>query len=336
MMEAKRTALLLSIFLLAGCHRAALPEEGGVEVVFSILGEETRVTGTDGERAVDNWALLLYRDGRLVEAGTSDSGADIRKKLTAGVYTAFAVVNPPASFVPAGYPELSSLQAAASALRDNAPGRLVMAGSRSVTVPVQDGGTQRIGVDRLVCKARIKKVSVGFTDPLLASRSFVLKGIYLTNCYGKSRYGGDLNASDIVSDAAAWHHRMGFQADGSVDALLAETDLDIPVTSGSPHGQEHAFYYYPNPLPETLDTRSGTWTRRRTRLVIEAEIDGRTYYYAVTLPASQRNKTYLIEEAVIRKLGSKDPEKDEPGAVEVVFRTETDDWSPEYNVTENS
>ena len=80
MMEAKRTALLLSIFLLAGCHRAALPEEGGVEVVFSILGEETRVTGTDGERAVDNWALLLYRDGRLVEAGTSDSGAAIRKR----------------------------------------------------------------------------------------------------------------------------------------------------------------------------------------------------------------------------------------------------------------
>ena len=35
-------------------------------------------------------------------------------------------------------------------------------------------------------------------------------------------------------------------------------------------------------------------------------------------------------------LGSRDPEKDEPGSVEVVFRTATDDWSPDYNVTENS
>jgi len=334
-MEAKRTALLLSIFLLAGCHRAAPPGEGGVEVVFSVLGEETRVTGTDGERTVDHWALLLYRDGRLVEAGTSGSGAAIRKRLTEGDYTAFAVVNPPASFVPAGYPELSALTAAESALVDNAPGALVMAGSRTVTVPVPDGGTQRIGVDRLVCKAGIRKVSVGFTDPLLAARPFVLKGIYLTNCYGKSRYGGDWDAADILSDASLWHNRMGFHS-GGADALLAETGLDVPVTADSPHMQEHAFYYYPNPLPEALDSRSGTWTRRRTRLVLEAEIGGRTYYYTVTLPASQRNRTYLIEEAVIRKLGSRDPEEDEPGSVEVVFRTATDDWSPEYNVTENS
>lgn len=335
-MKAKRTVLLLGFFLLAGCHRAALPGEGGVEVVFSVLGEETRVTGTDAERAVDNWALLLYRDGRLVEAGTSDSGSSIRKKLAAGDYTAFAVVNPPASFVPAGFPELTSLLAAESSLGDNTPGRLVMAGSRTVTVPVPDGGTQQIGVDRLVCKAGIRKISVGFTDPLLAARPFVLKGIYLTNCYGKSRYGNDFEPADIVSDAGLWHNRMGYHSEGAVDGLLAKTSLDVPITTGSPHTHEHSFYFYPNPLPETLDSRSETWTRRRTRLVIEAEIGGRTYYYPITLPASQRNKTYIIEEAVIRRLGSKDPEKDEPGAIDVVFRTDTDDWSPEYNVTENS
>ena len=335
-MKAKRTALLLSILLLAGCQRAAQPEEGGVEVIFSIFGEETRVMGTDGERAVDNWALLLYKDGSLIEAGTSDSGSAIRKRLVAGDYTAYAVVNPPASFIPAGYPELSSLTGAESALTDNGPGRLVMAGSRTVTVPVPDGGTQRIGVDRLVCKAGIRKVSVGFTDPLLAARSFVLKGIYLTNCYGKSRIGKDWETADIGSDVTLWYNRMGYHSNGAVDAILAETGLNINVTADSPHAQEHTFYYYPNPLPETLDSRSGTWTRRQTRLVLEAEIGGRAYYYPVTLPASQRNKTYIIEEAIIRKLGSRDPEKDEPGAIDVVFRTDTEDWSPEYNVTENS
>ena len=335
-MEAKRTALLLGVFLLAGCQRAALPGEGGVEVVFSVLGEETRVTGTEAERAVDKWALLLYRDGQLVEAGTSDSGSSIRKKLAAGDYTAYAVVNPPASFNPTGFSELPALIAVESSLKDNAPGRLVMAGSRTVTVPIPDGRTQQIGVDRLVCKAGIRKISVGFNDPILAARTFVLKGIYLTNCYGKSRYGSDFEPADIVSDASLWHNRMGFHSEVAVNGLLAKTSLDITITAGSPDVQEHDFYYYPNPLPEALDDRSGTWARRRTRLVIEAEIGGRTYYYPVTLPSSQRNKTYMIEEAVIRKLGSKDPEKDEPGAIDVVFRTETDDWSPEYNVTENS
>ncbi len=335
-MEARITALLGSLLILGGCHRAAPPGPGSVEVVFSVLGEAVRATGTAGEAAVDSWTLLLYRDGRLAEAGTSSSGSTIRKTLLAGDYTAFAVVNPPASFDPARFTQPGMLAEAASALGDNAPGRLVMAGRRTVTVPVRDGSVQRIGVDRLVCKAGIRKISVQFENPDLAALPFRLKGIYLTNCYGKSRYGSDLTAEDILSTASAWHNRMGFHSEKGVDRLLAETGLDISVTASRPHSQEHVFYFYPNPLPESLDTRSGTWSRRRTRLVLEAQIGERTYYYAVTLPESQRNRTYLIEEAVIRKLGSLDPEQDEPGAIDITFSTSPDDWSPVYNVTETS
>lgn len=335
-MEAKLTALLGGLLILGGCHRAAPPGPGSVEVVFSVLGETTRATGTDGEAAVDGWALLLYRDGRLAEAGTSSSGSEIRKTLPAGDYTAFAVVNPPASFDPAGYLSPGALAGAESALGDNAPGRLVMAGRRTVSVPVPDGSVQRIGVDRLVCKAGIRKISVQFADPGLAARPFRLKGVYLTNCYGKSRYGSDWTAENILSTASVWHNRMGFRSEAGLDALLAETGLDIPVSADRPHTQEHVFYFYPNPLPASLDTRSGTWARRRTRLVLEAQIGDRTYYYPVTLPESQRNRTYLIEEAVIRKLGSLDPEKDEPGVIDVTFSTSTDDWSPAFQVTETS
>ena len=335
-MEAKLTALLGGLLILGGCHRAAPPGPGSVEVVFSVLGETTRATGTDGEAAVDSWTLLLYRDGRLAEAGASSSGSPIRKTLPAGDYTAYAVVNPPASFAPAGFPDPGALAGAESALGDNAPGRLVMAGRRTVTVPVPDGSVQRIGVDRLVCKAGIRKVSVQFENPDLAARPFRLRGIYLTNCYGKSRYGSDWTADDILSTTSVWYNRMGFHSETGVDGLLAETGLDIPVTADRPHTQEHVFYFYPNPLPASADTRSGTWSRRKTRLVLEAQIGERTYYYPVTLPESQRNRTYLIEEAVIRKLGSLDPEKDEPGAIDITFSTSPDDWSPAYNVTETS
>lgn len=335
-MEAKLTALLGGLLLLGGCHRAAPPGPGSVEVVFSVLGETTRATGTAGEAAVDDWALLLYRDGRLAEAGTSSSGSEIRKTLPAGEYTAFAVVNPPASFVPAGFPDPGALAGAESALGDNAPGRLVMAGRRSVTVPVPDGSVQRIGVDRLVCKAGIRKISVQFANPDLAALPFRLKGIYLTNCYGKSRYGSDWTTGEILSDASLWYNRMGFHPETDVDALLAETGMDISVTPDHPHTLEHVFYFYPNPLPEALDTRSGTWVRRRTRLVLEAQVGERTYYYPVTLPESQRNRIYLIEEAIIRKLGSLDPEKDEPGSIEVTFSAVSEDWGQEYTVTENT
>ena len=335
-MRANCTALLGSLLILGGCHRAAPPGPGSVEVVFSVLGETTRATGTAGEAAVDDWALLLYRDGRLAEAGTSSSGSEIRKTLPVGEYTAYAVVNPPASFDPAGFSDPGALAGAESALGDNTPGRLVMAGCRTVSVPVPDGSVQRIGVDRLVCKAGIRKVSVQFENPDLAARPFRLRGMYLTNCYGKSRYGSDWTADDILSTTSVWHNRMGFHSETGVDGLLAETGLDIPVTADRPHTQEHVFYFYPNPLPASADTRSGTWSRRKTRLVLEAQIGERTYYYPVTLPESQRNRTYLIEEAVIRKLGSLDPEKDEPGAIDITFSTSPDDWSPEYNVTETS
>lgn len=335
-MKAILKPLCFCFLLLAGCHPAARRDEGTVEVVFSVLGDDTRVTGTGGEREVDQWALLLYKDGRLVETGTSDSGSAIKKKLVAGDYDAFAVVNPPSSFRAAAYPELEALMGAESVLRDNAPGRLVMAGRRTVTVPVADGRTQQIGVDRLVCKASLRKITVQFTNPALAGRSFLLKAVYLTNCYGKTLYGNDLRAADILSDASCWYNRMGFQSDGDVNGLLADRDIDASLSADKPHVQEHTFYYYPNPLPETQDSRSGTWSRRHTRLVIEAQIDGQTYYYPITLPASARNKTYIIEEAVIRKPGSRDPEKDEPGAIDVTFSTSADDWSPVFNVTETS
>jgi hypothetical protein len=50
----------------------------------------------------------------------------------------------------------------------------------------------------------------------------------------------------------------------------------------------------------------------------------------------QRNKTYIIEEAIIRKLGSNDPEKDEPGSIDVVYETSVSDWDPAFTVQENS
>ena len=328
------TCFLSGILLLAGCRGTVgdLPEKD--DVTFSLLGTDTRTTIDLGEGNIDRWTLLLYRDGKLADVGTSGVETSIRCTLETGTYMAFAVVNPPSSFRPNALKTLSDLFNAELDLRDNTPSRLIMAGSRSLTVPVTDSSPQTIKVDRLVAKASIRKISVSFTDPVLQTRTFRLKAIYLTNCYGKTKLGNDGDVSWMNADASYWYNRMGFHSDTGINALLADRSINAVISASSPYRQTHHFYFYPNQIAQ--DSRSGNWSIRHTRLVLEAEIGGRIYFYPVTLPSTSRNKTYIIEEAIIRKLGSNDPEKEEPGSIDVVFSTSTGDWGTIYTVQEKS
>ena len=326
--------LLPGLLLFAGCRGTVGDPSEKVDIAFSILGADTRTTVTTGERSVDRWTLMLYRDGKLVDIGTSGSNSPIQCSLEAGSYSAYAIANPPPSFRPETYSSFAKFSKAESDLRDNSLSQLVMFGNRTISVSSQNDRPQTIGVDRLVAKVGIRKISIDFTDPVLQAKTFRLKAIYLTNCYGKTHLKSDENASEMDSDASCWYNRMGFHSDAGVDALLADQGIDILITSSAPHVQEHHFYCYPNQTEQ--DSRSGSWSVRHTRLVLEADISGKTYFYPIILPTMQRNKTYIVEEAIIRKLGSSDPEKDEPGSIDVVFDTSTGDWNPEYTVHENS
>ena len=326
--------LLPGLLLIAGCRGTDGNPSEKVDVSFSILGTDTRTTSTGGEGNVAQWTLLLYREGKLIDIGTSGSNSPIQCSLKAGSYTAYAIANPPSSFRPETYSSFAKFSKAESDLRDNRPSHLVMFGSRTISVSSQNDRPQSIGVNRLVSKVGIRKISTDFSDPALRSRTFRLKAIYLTNCYGKNHLRNDGEASDMNADASCWYNRMGFHSDDGVDALLADQGINAVITASSPYGQEHHFYCYPNRADR--DSRSGEWSIRHTRLVLEAEIDGKTYFYPITLPAMQRNKTYIIEEAIIRKPGSNDPEKDEPGSIDVVFETSVSDWDPAFTVHENS
>lgn len=326
--------ILPGLLLTAGCRGMVGDASEKVDVSFSILGTDTRTTVTSGERNVNRWTLLLYREGKLIDIGTSGSDSPILCSLKAGSYTAYAIANPPSSFRPENYTSFAKFSNAESSLRDNGLSQLVMFGSRTITVSDKDDRPKSIGVNRLVSKVGIRKISIDFTDPTLQSRTFRLKAIYLTNCYGKNNLRYDVEASEMDADASCWYNRMGLQSDTGVDALLADYDINAVITASSPYGKEHHFYCYPNRADR--DNRSGEWSIRHTRLVLEADINGKTYFYPITLPAMQRNKTYIIEEAIIRKLGSNDPEKDEPGSIDVVFETSVSDWDPAFTVHENS
>ena len=340
-----KTILLLTAAAMGSACRTVpvpAPDERPVKVTFSILGPDggTRLT-TDNpqqESAVLHWALLLFRDGGLVDFGTSRSAGSITRELVAGRYTACAVVNyPEDTFHPETVRTVQELEGTVTDLGDNALPGLVMTGQRNLLIPEETGtGVQTIPVDRLVFKAGIRKITVRMEDPLLAARPFVLRAVYLTNCPRKSRYGSDASLPDL-SGELSWANRMGHQADPSVDRLLSDTGIDAAIPADASHPVPHFFYGYPNPVGADGDSRSrAAWSPRSTRIVIEASVGGRTCYYPVTLPATARNRTYIAEEAVIRGLGSPDPEEDIPGVIEIVFSASTEEWGPVYPINEQS
>lgn len=332
------SVLLAAGFLFPSCGKS-VPDPERIRMTFSIENSGvTRVTSvsSSNEKKVENWALLLFRDGKTAGSGTSSSSAGITLNLEPGIYTACAVVNPPASFRPESVEGPDELEKKGIDLSDNAPDRFVMFGSRSVNVQAANGSTQTILVDRLVCKAGVRKITVDFSQPSLAQREFVLKAVYLTNCYREGMLGKDPAYPDLRQDASSWSNRMGFSSDRQTDALLADTDIDTPVTRNKPYGKAHCFYCLPNPVPENQDSRSGIWTVRRTRLVLEALIDGETRYWPVTLPVMERNKTYIADEIIIRSPGSTNPEETAPASVEAVFSASADDWSPLFDINETS
>ena len=69
---------------------------------------------------------------------------------------------------------------------------------------------------------------------------------------------------------------------------------------------ENNDYCYPNPTG--TDANGGTFSPRKTRLVIEVQIDTRTFYYPITLASVERNTHYSITNLTITRLGSSDPD----------------------------
>ena len=85
--------------------------------------------------------------------------------------------------------------------------------------------------------------------------------------------------------------------DAAYDALLYDS-VTATVDNKKPYEKEHVFYPYPNPTDK--DTYDATWQPRHSILVVEVTFQGKKGYYPIVLPVLERNKTYVIDELVIR------------------------------------
>lgn len=350
---------LAGVILLAGCGkdaadgRTADGEEETVHAVFGIgdTQGDTRATGVSGtdESKVGRWALLLFRDGQAapVARAVATGSARIEMALPAGTYMAYAVANYPdggtGAFDPGTVASVSALTGTVSYLSDNAPAGLVMFGSRQVTLSLQTPGLQEIPVLRLAAKIGVDRISIDFSAyPDLAAKTFTVKRIYATNVCSRSAFGSDPASAE--ASRSLWYNTMGWMTSGSCtspacpQALLGDTSVGATVTASSPYERAHYFYVYPNPTPAGGDSRAAAWSARCTRIVIEADLGGTTYYYPITVGGTgglRRNNAYVAANAVIRNVGSTDPEGDSPGAMDVEWSASVLGWN-DVTVNEES
>ena len=114
----------------------------------------------------------------------------------------------------------------------------------------------------------------------------------------------------------------------SVFPLISRYHKSRKTVAPNPYTGSHSFYAFPNPTTEAQDIRTvGAWTRRCTRLVIEASIGDDVVYYAINVPSMGRNRIYAASNLVIHGRGSNDPEiiDIDPDIIDVDFEPVIDD-----------
>ena len=278
----------LAALALGSCTREKANIDGKpVEVNVTILGTApTRATSVsyDNESKVGNLQVYVFNDGKLEDY--QDAGAAMTAQLTAtsGERTVWALVNAPTL---KDVSTETELKARVSQLSDNKTDAFVMSGFTKQEL--KDGGTVPVTVKRLVSRVSVKKISTEF-QYALAGETLTLDGIYLINVASDNTYAAD-------GTPGAWVNQLGHK-DSGLDALLYDKLTSTTVTNATPYEKEHVFYPYPNPTKD--DTYDTTWTPRHTLLVVEVTFEGKKGFYPVVLPVLERNKTYVIDELVIR------------------------------------
>ena len=269
-----------------------------VALTVSLQGETliTKATGIKeaNEKKVKKMQVYVLDSSGAVESYKSATGESLTLSTTTGSKEIYALVNCP------DYPAIASkteLLNTVSQFSANALDGFEMVGVLKKTITSTDP-TEVVPVKRLVSKVVIGKISARFTSAAYSSLPFTVKAIYLINVAGDMNYGVDGTPS-------VWYNKSKYES-SACDFMLYDGNLNRTVTSTTPYTVEHSFYCYPNPT--SGDANGGTWSARHTRLVIETTLGQETYYYPITLPAIDRNKTYCVSELIVTRPGSTDPD----------------------------
>lgn len=293
-------AALVAAMALASCteRNADIVESGEmVELMVNVPCLETKVSGNpqDEGKVSDLQIFVFNKDSGILESYGHASTSSMKLSCVPGSKEIVALVNAPSL---SDIATLSELQEKKSSLEDNASGRLVMSGQMTRNITPSDNAAT-VNVSRLAAKVTLINVNNQMSLEVNKQKEFVVTAVYMINAVGDRAY---LSSSTPGSTYEVWYNKMMYET-GCPDFLYDAPKVTIPV--GQAYSTQHHFYCYPN---MTLsDANDGTWSARKTRLVVEATLGGETCYYPVTMSNLAQNTSYTISLTVTRP-GSSSPD----------------------------
>lgn len=298
----KHSSLLLgtAALLLSGsaCTRLEPAPEHSADrsAVLSIRLEDPGATraGADTyntKTIADLTVLAFHPDGTLDSGGrTAENSLTLQLTPETGKRI-YVLVNSPAST--ATLSRESDVKALKTSLSAHTSGHFPMAWSGTVSI----SGNQNLDIEaaRLATQVRIDKITNR------SGHDLTVRAVYLTNA---ATDGVPWFSPDSYTPSA-WSNKMRYVS-SSLDPYLYESVKSGKIADGKALSRTFVFFACPNPTAQ--DTFAGSWTPRKTRLVIEAEMEGVTYWYPFTLDNLLSNHRYVITNLNITRPGSVHPD----------------------------
>ena len=257
-------------------------------------GELTKSTSitADDEAEVKLLQVYVFRGDALDAYAKVANSKEITVSCTAGDREIYALVN---DIERPNVKTKTELLALTSSLTNTAEKGFAMIGSVSKTLP--QANTVTIDVNRLASRVIIKKITRAFTSAGLAAQDLKVEKIWIQNV------ATDFNLG-LTAAPTAWINKMSLDEDPY--ALVAD-NVGSTIDNNAAYDTQHTFFCYPNPT--TDDSSDATWCARHTRLVVQVKLGASdTYYYPITLPVLQYNKSYEIENLTLTRPGSDNPD----------------------------
>lgn len=297
----KRSMIPL-LMLLAACTGAPVPtpETGCLQV--NLADPDTRSAATDAEKRIGQAQFLLFdAEGMLcfyqqTFFPQTESAYRVDLRVPTGEKTLCVVANLERSLQDT--PDLNALEATHFLLNENAlvSGRgegLVMAG-RLGRIDIRKGQTAscQVFLSRLVARVRVGSVTNGLPEGVRIEAPV----LQLSNVAADRNLAGS-------EPPSLWCNKL-LRAGSDVPG---QAPVEGPaIACGETWACDACLYAFPNPTGS--DAYGGSFTPRKTRLVLSCRIDGLPCYYPVTLESLAENTSYQVD-LTLRRPGSEDPDR---------------------------
>lgn len=314
----KTLAILAAALSIAACNKElnkvadeALPSpESKVPVDIQIMNLATRSETVNPEENINSVSIVVYRVNDDVK--TYESFYEFRPEDNGG--TIYIDPSKEAdSYYIAAYANADGLTPGTydrdwALFSKESMGNFQMFGYFSDTKNnVIDGGKATIKLYRQCSKVTVEKVSLDWMNAANVHKTFKIRSMFLMDVPGLF---ANIHTPDFnINDKALWFNANGKDPDNGKDALLYSAANDVTVTETSPYETSHILYGYISGL--TKADNAVNWNPTGTSLVIEADFDGKTCYYAVRINRKDetviRNKHFVFKDITITKPGADKP-----------------------------